>query len=200
MTDPLNPTTTPLNAPYPLPLNELDRIGSADAPRLADQLSCARVSVGRWNDYGVRTLVNAEDCYASVQLRIPQGLPTAWAVRLAKFATQHMPYTDRDREWDAVSHGGVTSNSDLWNCFVDSTLAAESFAERAVEHAVWAHARGEEWDWPYPVPGRVENKYEHWGDQHPLTYDFGNEPAALKAVAEDHRSRPGAPTEADIEF
>nr|WP_314841468.1 hypothetical protein [uncultured Microbacterium sp.] len=41
-----------------------------------------------------------------------------------------------------------------------------------MESAVWAHARGEEWDWPYAIPGRVEDKYELWGDQHPLTYDI----------------------------
>ncbi len=58
------------------------------------------------------------------------------------------------------------------NCFVDSTLAGLSFAIAAVESAVWAHARGEEWDWPYAIPGRVEDKYELWGDQHPLTYDI----------------------------
>ncbi|WP_136040781.1 MULTISPECIES: hypothetical protein [unclassified Microbacterium] len=92
-------------------VDELDGNERLDNARLAERLSCARVSVGKWSDYGVRTLINEQELYASVQLRIPSGLPTTWATRLAEFATQHIPYTDRDREWDSVSRYGLVTST-----------------------------------------------------------------------------------------
>lgn len=198
MTDTLDEARTNIEAQRTPATDEVARTQDQTNPRLSDQLSCARVRVGQWDDYGVRAVVNEPERYGIVQLQVPTGLPPAWAKELAEFATQHIPYTDRDREWDSVSNGGVTSNSDLRNCFVDSMLEAISFATNAVEHAVWAHARGEEWDWPYPVPGRVEAKYERWGDNHPLTYNYWDDEYVEAPVAEHGALRP--PTEDDIEF
>lgn len=188
MTTTLVLTANYLGPPDSPATDGFDRTQDLDGPRLRDQVSCALGRIGEWSDFGVRVLIDETELYASVELRVPAGLPRAWAARLAEFATQRIPYTDRDRAWDAVSNGKVTSNPDLWNCFVDSTLEAERFATNAVEHAVWAHAREEGWDWPHPVPGRVEDKYKRWGDDHPLAH--------LRRLPEVIR----APISDDVEF
>ena len=107
---------------------------------------------------------------------------------MAESATQRIPYTDRDRAWDAVADGAVTSTPEHWNCFVDSVLAAIEFARAALHSAVWAHTRGEKWDWFYSPPGRVEDKYERWGDGHPYTYDIESDAELMEAMMRDHAS------------
>ncbi|MFJ4175374.1 hypothetical protein [Microbacterium sp. NPDC089696] len=136
---------------------------------LARALSCAMTKVGAWDDYGVRVLTNEDEEYASIHFRVPPALPASSVDQLAVFAVQRVPYTERDRAWDSVS--GPTSDYLKWSGFVDSVLAAANFARAAVESAVWAHARGEEWTWSWPVPGRDDKKYELWGDGHPNAYD-----------------------------
>lgn len=133
--------------------------------KLALSISCARHVIGSWDIYGVRIVTNEDEGYASIHFRIPASLPAATAAQLETFAVQRVTYTDRDREWDAVS--GATPDSDHWSAFVDSVNAAVDFARAALKSAVWAHARGEEWTWNHAVPGRVEVKYDIWGDGHP---------------------------------
>lgn len=175
------------------------RLHDPATPHLYAQLSCTRYQIGTWDKYGVRALPNEQERYASVHFRIPAALPAATKARLAEFAVQRIPYTDRDQRWDAVSGDGVTSTRHLWNCFVDSVLAAVNFAHAAIESAVWAHARGVEWDWRYAPPGRVEDKYEEWGDRHPLTSDIYHAPETASA-ATDPTTEPLGPREADVEF
>ncbi|MFJ3473452.1 hypothetical protein ACIPJ1_10995 [Microbacterium maritypicum] len=168
--------------------DEYGRLIDLPNNRLYAQLTSARCPVGTWDRYGIRVLTNEAESYASVHFRIPAGLPADTAARLAGFSTQRIPYTDRDREWDAVSGGGVTSYREHWNCFVDSVLAAINFARAVLESAVWAQANGDDWDWRLPVPRRCEDKYEMWGHAHPLKYDMFHNPAAMEAVL----SRAGA--------
>lgn len=141
-----------------------------DRTPLASHLSCARYTIGVWDDYGVRVLTNENEEYATIHFQIPAALPAAFAAQLAPFSAQRVPYTDRDREWDKTG-GGPTSDQRNWSAFVDSVIVAVNFARAAVKSAVWAHARGEEWSWSYSPPGRVEAKYELWGDGHPNTFD-----------------------------
>lgn len=141
-----------------------------DRSPLCSHLSCARYTIGAWDDCGVRVLTNENEGYATIHFRPPAALPTASVAQLAPFSTQRVCHTDRDREWDETG-GGPTSTQQNWSAFVDSVIAAVNFARAALESAVWAHARGEEWTWPYSPPGRVEAKYELWGDGHPNTYD-----------------------------
>ncbi len=130
--------------------------------KLCLHLSCTRYPIGAWDDHGVRVLTNEVEEYASVHFRVPVRLPVAWATQLATFSTQRIFYTARDREWDEAGGSGPTSDRNRWSAFVDSVIAAVDFARAALETAVWAHARGEEWNWPYSPPGRVEDKYELW--------------------------------------
>lgn len=160
------------------------------------QLSRTRYTVGTYDQFGVRVLPHEDENYATVHLRIPHALPASSAAQLATFANQRIPYTDRDRKWDDVLGGGPTSDRNRWSGFVDSVLAAVDFAQAALESAVWAHARGEEWSWPYTPPDRVEKKYELWGDDHPRTYDLETEYEVDLAAD----VRPGGPTEDDVQF
>nr|WP_314841467.1 hypothetical protein [uncultured Microbacterium sp.] len=112
----MQPTRTTTGPPldvdleYTPPLeNEYRALVDPDNNRLYMQLTCAHIRVGIWDAYGTRVITNEEEGYASVHFRIPAALTAASKARLAEFSIQRIPYTDRDREWDAVSHGGVTS-------------------------------------------------------------------------------------------
>lgn len=165
--------------------------------KLCLHLSCTRYPIGAWDLYGVRVLTNEVEEYASVHFRIPVGLPVAWATQLATLSTQRVFYTARDREWDKAGGGGPTSDRNRWSGFVDSVIAAVDFARAALETAVWAHARDEEWHWPYSPPGRVEDKYELWGDGHPNFYDPEED---YEKYLQDSGVSSGGPTADDIEF
>lgn len=159
-------------------------------------LLCTRYEIGSWDEFGVRVLPNEDESYATVHFRIPPKLPAAFAARLAEFSTQRIAYTDRDRKWDALLGGGPTSDRNRWSCFVDSVLAAVDFARAALESAVWAHARGDEWSWVHRVPGRVEYKYDLWGDGHPNTYD----PYEEYDEDEDGAQAPHSAAVEDVQF
>lgn len=162
---------------------------------LARSLSCTRVTVGAWDGYGVRILTNEVDGYASIHFRVPEALPTPWVEQLAALVVQRVPYTERDREWDLVS--GPTSDQRCWSGFVDSVLAAVNFARAAVESAVWAHARGEDWSWSWAAPGRDETKYELWGDGHPNSYDPDYD---YETRWQEDNARGMGPVPDDVEF
>ncbi|WP_431791103.1 hypothetical protein [Microbacterium paraoxydans] len=170
----IHATTTPqsdIDLPdFPRPTTD-EYVRDVDPSPLYSHLACTRYVIGTWDGYGVRVLTNETDEYATIHFRIPRGLPAAWASQLATFSTQRISYTARDRSWDEESGGWPTSNRDRWSAFVDSVLAAIDFARAALETAVWAHARGEDWSWPSFPPGRIETKYELWGDGHPNRYD-----------------------------
>lgn len=160
--------------------------------KLALSISCARHIIGSWDIYGVRIVTNEDQGYASIHFRIPAALPTATAAQLETFAVQRVTYTDRDREWDAVS--GATTDCDRWSAFVDSVNAAVDFARAALKSAVWAHARGEEWTWIHAVPGRVDAKYDIWGDEHPNFVILASQ-EDYNVLLKDH-----TPPTGDIEF
>ncbi|MBT2486497.1 MULTISPECIES: hypothetical protein [unclassified Microbacterium] len=115
---------------------------------------------------------------------------------LVPFSAQRVLYTDRDRAWDEAGDG-PTSDQRYWSAFVDSVIAAVNFARAAVNSAVWAHARGEEWIWSYSPPGRVEAKYELWGDGHPNTYDSE---ADFESYLRNREERSAAPAGELVEF
>lgn len=162
--------------------------------KLALHLSCTRYPLGTWDEYGVRVLTNEAEEYASIHFRVPAALPKEVAEHLATFATQRVRYTERDREWDSM--GGPTSDHRYWSGFVDSVIAATNFARAALESAVWSHARGEQWSWGYSPPGRVEAKYELWGDSHPNLYDADAEyEDYLKERAEEEENPVDDPIE-----
>ncbi|MCR2800234.1 hypothetical protein QNO21_13975 [Microbacterium sp. zg-Y818] len=146
-------------------------------------LACTLRKLGTWDDFGVRVLPNEEEGYASIHFRIPAALPAASQSQLAEFAAQRIPYTERDRDWDARL-GGPTSDRRFQSAFVDSVIAAVDFASAALESAVWAHARGREWTWPHSAPGRDESKYDDWGTDHPSHCFGGDVPTAIPAKTE----------------
>ncbi|WP_417503829.1 hypothetical protein [Microbacterium sp.] len=182
-------------ADFPRPRTDEDAPSSDRIP-LASHLSCARYTIGTSDDYGVRVLTNESEEYATIHLQIPAALPAPFAAQLAPFSMQCVLYTDRDREWDQPGDG-PTSDQRYWSAFVDSVIAAVNFARAAVKSAVWAHARGDEWSWSYSPPGRVEAKYELWGDKHPNTYDPEDD---YETYAREVKERSAAPVDNPVEL
>lgn len=131
----------------------------------------SRWEPGRRDDYGVVVTVNEAKGYADIEFDIPAALPEPFRMELAPVRIQRIFYTERDRAWDSKV-GGPVSDRRMVSVFVEAVEAAVHFAYNALEHAVWAHARRDDFTWPYDAPGRNEQKYVDWGDDHPSDPDL----------------------------